>query len=275
MKQFVLWAVLLATGVAACTTPAATEATRSAGSLAVTLVAQTPDPCNQSNLNTTVKDYTNLTREFDDTAYVASFSPQAQLVEPVLKLQDVRRRVQALDTPDCLKNLRKYQIEYMNGVITALVHFLGGTKGDQVQAEIAATRSLRQKYDQELVTLLGITLVAPTVVAQSTQTSNTPAPAATATPADSAAPTATPGATPTPAVVTIIQRANLRRGPGTEFDLVVTLSANETASVIGRNAAGDWLQVENAAGPDGKAWLLASLVTVSVPLDQLPVVNPP
>ena len=273
MKRFVLWVMLLAIGLAACTTPTptATEAPLSAGPPTTPLVAQTPDPCNKSNLNTTIKDYTNLTREFDDTAYVASFSPQAQLVEPVLKLQDVRRRVQALVTPDCLKNLRKYQIEYMNGVITALVHFLGGAKGDQVQAEIAATRSLRQKYDQELVTLLGITLVAPTAGAQPTPAPNTPA--ATATPADSVAPTATPGAAP--AVVTIIQRANLRRGPGTEFDLVATLSTNETASVIGRNAAGDWLQVENAAGLDGKAWLLASLVTISVPIDQLPVVNPP
>lgn len=280
MKQITLWVGILAIGLAACTTPAptATETIPTDGTPSATLDVQTTNPCDKTNLNNTVKDYTDLTREFDDTSYVASFTPQAQLVEPVLKLQEVRRRVQALDTPDCLKNLRKFQIDYMNGVITALVHFLGGAKGDQVQAEIAATRALRQKYDKELATVLGITFVAPTAAAQPTiDPNNTPAPAATATPADNVSPTATPGESPTPApaVVTVIQRANLRRGPGTDFDLVATLNANETAVAVGRNSAGDWIQVENASGPEGKAWLLASLVTVSVPVDQLPVVNPP
>jgi hypothetical protein len=278
MKKSILVTLMLAVSLSACTTPA--PATTQAGSTeaaATTVASDNLNPCDKSVLTDTVKPFTDLTREFDDTSYVASFTPQSQLVEPVLKLQDVRRRVQALDTPDCLKNLRKYQIDYMNAVIAALVHFLGGAKGDQVQAEIGATRALRQKYDKELATVLGITFVAPTTAP--TQTSGTPAPAvATVAPTEMAVtPTATPGEAPTPApvTVTVIQRANLRRGPGTDFDLVATLNASETAIAVGRNAAGDWIQVENPAGPDGKAWLLATLVTVNAPIDQLPIVNPP
>jgi uncharacterized protein YgiM (DUF1202 family) len=185
-------------------------------------------------------------------------------------------------------------------VVTALAHFLGGAKGDQVQAEIGATRILRAKYDKELATVLGITFVAPTAQSQPSAVPGTATPAATtdtsdlaATPGDdlvtpgddTATPeavtatattegTATSGA-PTTAVVSVTQRANLRRGPGTDFALVATLEANEKASAVGRTNTGEWIQVENAAGPEGKAWLLASLVTVNVPVDQLPVVNPP
>jgi hypothetical protein len=174
-----------------------------------------------------------------------------------------------------MKALRKYQIDYMNAVIAALVHFLGGAKNDQVQAEIAATRTLRQKYDRELATLLGITLTAPTAAPTqpATLAATPPAPAATATPTTSTDLTPTPAAPP--AIVTVIQRANLRRGPGTQFELVATLNANETAVAIGRNSAGDWVQVENPAGPDGKAWLLSSLVTISIPIEQLPVATSP
>jgi len=300
MKRFVLCLCAAALGLAACTSPAPSATVEAVGAgtepAATTSAA---DPCDKTNIQTTVKDYTDLMREFDDTSYVASFTPQGQLAQVILKLQDVRRRVQALTPPDCLKTLRKYQTDYMNAVVTALAHFLGGAKGDQVQAEIGATRTLRAKYDKELATVLGITFVAPTAQPQPSAVPGTASPASTtdtsdlaATPGDdlvtpgddTATPdstgTATPAATATPeagttAVVTVTQRANLRRGPSTDFALVATLGANETAKAVGRTSSGEWIQIENAAGPEGKAWLLASLVTVNVPVDQLPVVNPP
>lgn len=298
MQRFALSLGLAAILLAACSQTATPTTANSATLNTQPANVATADPCDKATLPDTVKAFTDLTREFDDTSYVASFTPQGQLANVILNLQDVRRRVQTLDTPDCLKTLRKYQIDYMNGVITALVHFLGGAKGDQVQAEIGATRTLRAKYDKELAGVLGITFVAPTGQPQPSALPGTPGPQATTDNSDiNGTPlpdTPTPGAatatgdpaqtaTSEPAgtatlvtvVVTVTQRANLRRGPGTDFALVATLGANDTATATGRTATGEWIQVENSGGPGGKAWLLASLVTFSVPADQLPVVNPP
>jgi Bacterial SH3 domain len=261
-SRLTLFCLMALAALTACTAnPTATE------TIAPTLTAATPtsalDACDKSNVQSSIKPYTDLTREFDDTSYVASFTPQAQLVEPVLKLQDVKRRVQLLEAPDCFTTLKKLQVDYMNGVITALVHFLGGAKGEQVQAEIAATRSLRTLYEQELANVLGTTFVPPP-----TNPPQPTAPPATATPG------ITPAATPEPVSLSVIQRANLRNGPGTNFEQVGTMNAGETSIVVGRTEAGDWLQVIYPADGGTPAWLLASLVTVTGPVETLPVITP-
>lgn len=263
-RYFLLLLLTLAVTVASCSTPpATTQAPAPNTPAAETAPSTTPNPCDKSNVQTSVKQFTDLTREFDDTSYVASFTPQAQLVEPVLKLQEVRRKVQAIEAPDCFTQLKKLQIIYMNGVITALVHFLGGAKGDQVQAEIAATRSLRVNYEQELANVLGVTYVPPpTVTSQPTSAGATEAPPLPPTP------------TVTPVNLTVIQRANLRIGPGTDFDQVATLNGGETAVAVGRNAQGDWLQIVYPANSDSRAWLLVSLVSVDGAVETLPVVTP-
>lgn len=52
---------------------------------------------------------------------------------------------------------------------------------------------------------------------------------------------------------------NLRSGAGTNFDIVGTLAFNEAVSIIGRNASGDWVQIEFE---DSSAWVFASLLTI-------------
>ena len=264
MKKFLLIISFAAMALTACSGGAAPT------DVLFPTLSPTPNPCTPTNAPGTAKQFANLMREFDDTSYVASFTSKDQLVEPILKLQDVRRRVQAIDAPPCMKDLRKFQIDYMNGVINALAHFLGGAKGEQVQAEIAATRSLRLQYEQEFAKVLGVTYVPPpTTTPRPTQPSATPAP--TNSPAQP-----TPTSTPTAAspTVTVVERANLRAGPGTDFELIATLNSGETAAAIGRTEEDDWIQVEFPAAPNGKAWLLARLVSVSVPVEQLPVATP-
>ena len=260
-RNLILLIVVILITATGCSTPPATTPAPEPNTPAAPTAS--PNPCDKSNVQTSVKQFTDLTREFDDTSFVASFTPQAQLVEPVLKLQEVRRKVQVIDAPDCFVQLKKLQVIYMNGVITALVHFLGGAQGNQVQAEIAETRSLRVDYETELANVLGVTYVPPpTTAPQPTSGSATATQATTPTP------------TPEPVTLVVIQRANLRLGPGTDFDQVATLNGGDTAVVIGRNETGDWLQIVYPADSDSRAWLLVSLVTVSGPVETLPVVTP-
>ncbi len=73
-------------------------------------------------------------------------------------------------------------------------------------------------------------------------------------------PTATPTpdpptATPQPAGPTAAGNANLRQGPGTEYAVVGGVAAGRPLAVVGRNAAGDWLQLDDGA------WIAAFLVS--------------
>jgi uncharacterized protein YraI len=54
---------------------------------------------------------------------------------------------------------------------------------------------------------------------------------------------------------------NVRRGPGTEFELVGTATAGANYNVIARNAAGDWWQVCCFDGQNG--WIFGELATVT------------
>jgi hypothetical protein len=56
---------------------------------------------------------------------------------------------------------------------------------------------------------------------------------------------------------------NVRKGPGTEFDVLGMLSSGSALSLTGKNEAGTWFQVTYAAGADGKGWVAAAYVQVS------------
>ena len=64
----------------------------------------------------------------------------------------------------------------------------------------------------------------------------------------------------------------MRAGPGTAFPVVGGLYREEQAALLGRNQAGDWLQVQL---PDSRGWIFAPLVETSLPIAELEVVDPP
>jgi hypothetical protein len=129
----------------------------------------------------------------------------------------------------------------------------------------------------------------------------TPAPPATvtasATPTKTAAPaTATTSATPvltattgltatvigsTPSVtgslLTIVQGVNVRGGPGTNYPIVGSIKAGDTAPVLGRNADGDWFVISYKNGVSGQGWVSAntSVSSYSGDKSQLKVVAAP
>ena len=61
-----------------------------------------------------------------------------------------------------------------------------------------------------------------------------------------------------PAVVN--QNANVRTGPGTDFAVAYWLTAGDTVTVVGLNAAGDWLQIEHEDRP---GWIFAALTDIA------------
>ena len=67
-----------------------------------------------------------------------------------------------------------------------------------------------------------------------------------------------------------VSAANLRQGPGLQFSAFGTISRGESFLVVGRVAAGDWLQIDR---PDRSGWIAASLVTAGPGLGLLPVVQ--
>ncbi len=68
-------------------------------------------------------------------------------------------------------------------------------------------------------------------------------------------------------------RLNVRAGPSTEFEIVAKAVAGVTFNGIGRNEAGDWIQVTIADLPSGVGWVSASYVTAAELVDVLPVVE--
>jgi hypothetical protein len=60
---------------------------------------------------------------------------------------------------------------------------------------------------------------------------------------------------------------NVRSGAGTQFGVIGGLPRNSEVEVLGRNQVGDWLKIAEPSG-----WIYAELVSVSVPVDSLPVI---
>jgi uncharacterized protein YraI len=111
-------------------------------------------------------------------------------------------------------------------------------------------------------------LISSTTSDQTTGADNaqaTEAPA-TDTPTAEPLPTATPEAKPLAQAASI---ANLRDGPGINYNLAGSLQPAETAEVLAKNATGDWWQVRLANGSTG--WVFAALVSVSGSTDAVAV----
>ncbi len=62
---------------------------------------------------------------------------------------------------------------------------------------------------------------------------------------------------------------NIRRGPGTNFDVSGGITADTPVTVFGRNQAGDWLQIRTPDRSGG--WVFAELFTVNVAVAAIPI----
>lgn len=66
---------------------------------------------------------------------------------------------------------------------------------------------------------------------------------------------------------------NVRSGPGTSYEKVGVLLANQTVPAKGKSSGGEWILIDYPGVPEGKAWVYAPLVDLTP--GTLPVVEPP
>lgn len=72
------------------------------------------------------------------------------------------------------------------------------------------------------------------------------------------------------AVVAPDTNARMRSGPGTDFEIVTTVSSGQRLVALGRNDAADWIRVRDG---DTFGWIAAFLLIVNGDIDSLPVVG--
>ncbi len=124
------------------------------------------------------------------------------------------------------------------------------------------------------------TAVQPTAV-RPTNTptkTNTPVPGATAIPATSTpVPTQPPPsalAEPAPSagiIATANENVRIRSAPSTSAAIAGQLKKGDTAQVVGRSAASDWLQIVMPANANARGWISADFATTSSSVSGLPV----
>lgn len=79
------------------------------------------------------------------------------------------------------------------------------------------------------------------------------------------------GETDSVASAVVVQQINVRSGPGTAFNSLGILNANDVIRLTGKNRDGSWLQIEFSGGAGGKGWVNAAFVRTQ-DADALPIV---
>ena len=73
-------------------------------------------------------------------------------------------------------------------------------------------------------------------------------------------------------VAIVQQQINVRSGPGTGFNSLGTLNAQDVVGLTGKDANGAWLQISYSTGPDGKGWINAAFVQARG-VENLPIIT--
>jgi hypothetical protein len=227
-------------------------------------LSSTPDLCSTEKLPEEVAKVNKLMREFDDYSSLASNTPQGQLINIIPDMQRILRDTEDLQVPVCLQTLKNLGMAHMDLVIQILMAFLNSSNAqadtEAINAGIAQARDLHTKYDVEVARLLGITLVAPPTV-----------PAGTTPEANVIPPTAVTAiayvSNPGPSGV------NLRSSPGLNAPEAGMLNVQTSTAAIGKSADAQWIKVEVPGQPGQTAWVFATLVQLSIPIEQLPVIE--
>ena len=144
MKKTVILVIVAAMAISSCSlienlTPADPTPIPPTPTLVPTA---TPDPCASENLMGEVEKIQDLVNAFQDVAFLANFTPQTDLVSPIMEMQAVRRDLQKLDIPACEEAVKTASLNYMNSTINYLAFFMGGETKENVDAGIKNSQVL-------------------------------------------------------------------------------------------------------------------------------------
>jgi uncharacterized protein YraI len=70
----------------------------------------------------------------------------------------------------------------------------------------------------------------------------------------------------------VIQKINVRNGPGTNYDSLGVLSPNDVVFITGKDPSHAWMQIEFTNAPDGKGWVASEFLKAEN-VDSLPVIG--
>jgi uncharacterized protein YraI len=184
-------------------------------------------------------------------ASVVLAAPQQQATQPVYALQGTLNKATN-------QNFATYMIT-SDGTAYALV---GETP--EVEQQIIA---LREQGANTLAKVWG-------VLYPQGRLSATPEIVVTSIVPAESVPTPTPQAQPIQPQATVTAASiNVRRGPGTAYPVIGALQQGQTCTLIGKNAAATWWQVQCASGLQG--WVFGELVVTTGDIAGIPVVNTP
>lgn len=167
-----------------------------------------------------------LALEFADVVQVANSTMRIQLAPLVREMQSIYRETWALTTTLCGEVVQQQTMTAMETIIAGFTLFMQGT-----EYEASATNKILEGIDQYEVAAerLKSLLNNPSLLLTPTPTSRASGPSASA-------------------------NANLRAGPGTNYDVVGGVAAGDALDIIGRNEAGDWYKLTDGS------WIAAFLV---------------
>ena len=125
-------------------------------------------------------------------------------------------------------------------------------------------------------------LVTARAIAQSTLDAASPTPTL-APPTDTPGPpteTSTPGPTDTPSITTAVAdyNANIRSGPGEEYEIIDFILAEEAGEIVGRyddTPIGTWWFIRRFGETGRDGWVWEGAVTLSGNESSVPVLEPP
>ena len=214
-------------------------------------VTPTPNPCSPENVLLDIDDIQSMIFEFQDIAYIANFTSQVQLIDPILKLQEVRRETQQLDLPTCESSLQNAIIDYMNAVIDYLAIFMAGGDTASVQSGISNSDLLWQivlfEYNK-LGKAIGIEAESLPELGQPILSIEEKSSIQVTNGTD--------------------QSVNVRENPNLDAPIAAKLEPGFTAEGISRTETSDWIQItlEDITG-----WVSADVVSLNVPIDEIPI----
>jgi hypothetical protein len=212
----------------------------------------TPDPCSAELIVEDMEKIQKLINKFQEIALLANFTPQPSLIDPVMKLQEFLWEMGEYDAPECQRELKAASIQYMNSVIQYLALFMGGESAENVDTGIQNSQFLWHSVLREFNTVMAEAGLEPQEIPDISSQM--------------------PKAQDTGVLVTNdgTQSVNVRLHPDLNADIIGSLDPSVQALGIGKNAVGDWIQI-NLGGLLG--WVFAEMVALDPPIDTLPVVE--
>ncbi len=195
---------------------------------------------------------------------------QAQTALDKLNLANPGQLLLALGESDMSAGAPRDDVQAVANLAGAL-----GARSQKLVAYLAPPASAAPTKDAgaplAVETVLAVTLEAPTVAPSPTAPPPTAAPTATAEPATatSAPPTNSPTPEPQNPRVVASSDVNLRGGPGKAYPVVARLRNGQEVAIVGRNASGDWWQLEMPGVK--QAWVAGTVVKVLGAIDTVKV----